>query len=223
MRIKDRMEVGQTWKDYFKDEFRITGMGEDSFFSKMADGEGWCPERAWTYGGAENWTLTHDSDGNPVCEFCDPNWDVCWNPHSMAPASPGSANFYCTRKEGHGGDHSVCVSMPAGEVDHYVHRWPQEEEDNPTCPEQSRRAGVVKKDVLTFDQPLDRVDTTCLGSAIDHKNYIGWEDEEGDLHGAFRHYTGGHSTRLTKEEWDTGCWSVVRPVKLWFEGEGDES
>ena len=210
MSIKDRMEVGQTWRGSEKSIRIITGLGDYSFFCKNESGEEFGVP--YSYAKNSNWTLTHDSDGNPVCEFCEHGGDVCHSAIMTVP-EPGSMNCHCIREKGHKDDHVVCVSMPNGGVNHCFHTWPQEEGDKPSS--------VVKKDVLTFDQPLDRVDTTCLGSAIDHKNYIGWEDKDGNIHGCFKRDNDSAYALdcISRKMWESGDWSVVRPVKLWFEGE----
>ena len=60
--------------------------------------------------------------------------------------------------------------------------------------------------------------------AMAHKDYICWEDEEGNLHGVFRHKDGGRTTvYLDKDQWDSGYWVEVKPVKLWFRPSRAES
>ncbi len=149
MSIKERMEVGQVWKDTLDSCRYITGMGRESFFSTCDNG----PENTILYSQAEHWTLTHLADGTPV-----------------------------------------------------------EEKEKPD--------EIIKVDVEWYDGELDtemRVDM-----ADGHKDYICWEDEDGNLYGHFRSKSlGAERTVLNKEAWDSGEWVEVKPVKLWFRGGGE--
>ncbi len=214
MSIKDRMEVGQAWRGGTGRSFKITGLGEDQFLSRV-DGS---DEGSFYYYAAErDWTLTHDSDGNPVCEFCG-DWNRCLAETRMVP-EPGSMNYYCTREKGHNGDHVACTDINH----HNINQWPKEEVVDPEQAERVEREkpkGVVKVKVCqSFYEVPTHQNSSVRGSAMDHKDYIGWEDDMGILRGLFRRKDDncGTYTFLSSEQWESGEWEVVKPVKLWFE------
>jgi len=88
-------------------------------------------------------------------------------------------------------------------------------------------AEPVGEDISRVDAKL-RTGTGCMDLEIDiamaHKDYICWEDEDGNLHGVFRYSGNGAITvnTLSRKEWDTGDWVEVKPKKLWFRGGGGE-
>lgn len=148
MSIKDRMEVGQMWKDTGGNTHKIKWVGCTGFVGKtMAGGEYF-----WRFEGAENWKLTHFSDGTTVCE----------------------------------------------------------EEDKPP--------GVLKIDVAFREYGIDDSDTIFYDFGAPHKDYIGWEDDAGNLHGFFRITGTVHTvTCISAEQMETGAWERVPIKRLWFE------
>lgn len=81
-----------------------------------------------------------------------------------------------------------------------------------------------KPKVIKVDRLLHRLSASdrrlYLSMAVDNKDYIGWEDDEGHLHGAFRRLKcGSQYILITGEQWESGEWEVVKPVKLLFKGE----
>ena len=198
MSIKGRMEVGQTGEDSSGGKRTITGLGRERFFNDYGMD---CAEDSQYYKTAEecNWTMTHHADGSAVCEFCG-DWIHCLAETRMVP-KPGSMNYYCTREKWHDGDHVACTDTNH----HNIHTWPQEK----------AVGGVVKLDPNFRNDPLykDHPDI-----AMGYKDYIGWEDDRGILRGLFRlkDQPNSHCYSLAKDQWDSGDWEVIRPVKLWF-------
>lgn len=196
MSIKDRMEVGQMWKDTGGNTHKIKWVGCTGFVGKtMAGGESF-----WRFDGAKNWTQTHEADGTPVCEFCGhgkSKEDTCFQAYLYQ-----GTYYSCTREVGHDKTHVACSGK-----DHRLWSWPQEEEDK------SPGVRKVKPEWRTFGPSRDVVD-----SAQGYKDYIGWEDDAGNLHGFFRITGTVHTvTCISAEQMETGAWERVPIKRLWFE------
>ena len=204
MSIKERMEKGQKWNGGSGSSYKITGSGDDNTLCRriLRDGA-LCIEIRIHYARCEedNWTLTHEADGSPACEFC-----VDKNQCEALPEGAGwDALWTCNREKGHPGDHVACG------IRHARHHWPQEQDKPPVV----RKVDIEHFGVLTQHQR----DIT-LADAMSRGDYMGWQDDRGNLRGVFRRKDGSPAVSqcLTVEQWESGEWEVVKPQKVWFEG-----
>lgn len=115
-------------------------------------------------------------------------------------------------------EREVCMAIGSGRLARVTE---VNSEDKTPEPKQSE---PFKVETLFCGPKLDDRQTTLSGGT-QFPNYIGWEDDRGNLHGKFRRKDGGKTVtwgNITIEQWESGEWEAVKPVKLWFKGGGGE-